>query len=158
MFTKHEVREKHYTVPADINVALLHTIIAVTALRDVLIKETEALKEAKTKVFMDLQDEKVEVARRYETLVTALMERGAELKSADSKLKDQLQRLQTDFSSVAEDNINWIKRMENATKKLGETIMNSARRTAESKTQFAYGASGKMQRGTKAIIGLDERA
>lgn len=155
---KHEVREKHYTVPSDVNVALLHTIIAVTALRDVLIRETDALKATKTALFFELQDEKVEVARRYELLVNNLMDRGAELKKADRKLKEQLQRLQGDFSSVSNENLTWIRRMENATKQLGETIMRSARASAETKTQFAYGSSGKMQRGNKALIGVDERA
>ncbi len=155
---KHEAREKHYTPPTDVNVAILHTIIAVTALRDVLLKETEALKNAKTALFLELQDEKVEVARRYEILVNNLMSRGAEVKKADAKLKEQLTRLQADFSKVSAENLDWIKRMESATRKLGETIMRSARKSAEKQTQFAYGASGKMQKGNKALIGVDERA
>lgn len=159
MFNKKtEIQEKHYTVPADINVAILHTIIAITALRDVLTKETDALKHSRTSLFLELQDEKVEVARRYETLVNALMSRGVEVKKADAKLKDQLSRLQGDFSKVANENLEWIKRMESATKKLGETIMRSARKSAETQTQFAYGSSGLMQKGNKALIGLDERA
>lgn len=159
MFNKKtEVREKHYTPPTDVNVAILHTIIAVTALRDVLLKETDALKNAKTSLFLELQDEKVEVARRYETLVNNLMARGGEVKKADAKLKEQLTRLQADFSKVSAENLAWIRRMESATKKLGETIMKSARKSAEKQTQFAYGASGKMQKGNKALIGVDERA
>lgn len=151
-------REKHYTVPADINVALLHTIIAVTALRDVLIKETEALKQCKTNLFLEYQDEKVEVARRYELLVNGLMERGAEIKKADPKLKEQLQRLQGDFSIVAKANIEAIERMKNTTAKLADRIMSVAKKSAESMTQFAYGSSGKMQKGNKTTIGLNERA
>jgi hypothetical protein len=151
-------REKLYTVPADINVALLHTIIAVTALRDVLTKETEALKMTKSALFLELQDEMVEVARRYETLVNALMDRPGELKNADAKLKSQLQRLQADFNIVTNENLQWIERMRAATEKLGERIMKSARTSAERQTQFAYGASGKMQRGaSKVSIGTDER-
>lgn len=154
---KEPKREKHYTVPAEMNVAILHTIIAVTALRDVLTKETEALKQTNTAAFLELQDEKVEVARRYETLVNALMDRGAEIKTADAKLQDQLQRLQKDFSATSKENLQWIERMRAATEKLGERIMKSARRSAESQTQFAYGATGKMQRGSKVSIGTDER-
>lgn len=149
---------KSYTPPADINVALLHTIIAVTALRDVLLKENEALEASKTAEFLDLQDEKVEVARRYEILVNHLMDNGAETKAADSKLKAQLQRLQGDFSAVCHRNLELIERMKNATEKLGECIMKSARKTAEAATQFAYGSSGKMQKGNRATIGVEERA
>jgi hypothetical protein len=153
----YEPREKLYTVPADINVVLLHTIIAVTALRDVLLKENDALAKSKTSLFLEYQDEKVEVARRYEILVNALMDRGKEAKAADAKLKDQLQRLQGDFSIVCKRNIELIERMKNATAQLGERIVKSARKSADAATQFAYGSSGKMQRGTKSTIGLNER-
>ncbi len=149
---------KPYTPPADINVAILHTIIAVTALRDVLTKENEALEASKTKVFLELQDEKVEAARRYELLVNHLMDNGADTKNADTKLKAQLQRLQGDFSAVCQRNLELIERMKNATEKLGECIMKSARKTAEAATQFAYGSSGKMQKGNRATIGVEERA
>lgn len=149
---------KPYTPPADINVALLHTIIAVTALRDVLLKENEALESSKTSLFLDLQDEKVEAARRYEILVNHLMDNGEKTKTADMKLRDQLQRLQGDFSKVCQRNLELIERMRNATEKLGECIIKSARKTAEAATQFAYGSSGKMQKGNKATIGLNERA
>lgn len=149
---------KPYSPPADINVAILHTIIAVTALRDVLLKENEALEASKTHDFLALQDEKVEVARRYELLVNHLMDNGEKTKAADSKLKAQLQRLQGDFSTVCHRNLELIERMKNATEKLGECIMRSARKTAEAATQFAYGSSGKMQRGNRASIGVEERA
>jgi hypothetical protein len=150
--------QKDYQPPAELNVAILHTIIAVTALRDILTQETDALKHSNSRLFLELQDVKVDAARRYETLVTNLMGRGAEIKKADPNLKKQLERLQQDFGLVAEENLRWIKRMESATKMLGETIMRAARKTAEAQTQFAYGASGKMQKGTKALIGLDEQA
>lgn len=147
-----------YKVPADINVALLHTIIAVTALRDVMIKENEALELSSTPAFMDLQEEKVDAARRYELLVSSLMDRAADIKLADEKLKEQLQRLQTSFGEVATANRNHIERMRNATQLLGDRIMKSARVEAERQNQFAYGSSGKMQKGTKTLIGVDERA
>lgn len=147
-----------YIVPDDINVALLHTIISVTALRDVMIKENEALEQANTVAFMDIQEEKVEVARRYELLVNAIMSRKEDIKAADQKLKEQLQRLQDSFGPVAKTNRERIERMRNATQLLSERIMKSAREQVEKDNQFAYGASGKMQRGTKAFIGVDERA
>lgn len=147
-----------YTVPSDINVAILHTIIAVTALRDVMLKENDALAAVSTRGFMDVQEEKVDAARRYEVLVNALMNRADEIKSADGKLKEQLQRLQGSFGDVAKINRDSIERMKNATKLLSERIMKSARTDMEKQTQFAYGASGKMQKGNKALMGLDERA
>ncbi len=147
-----------YKVPADINVALLHTIIAVTALRDVMLKENDALAACSTRSFMDLQEEKIDAGRRYETLVNALMARPDDIKGADAKLKDQLQRLQESFGETAKINRERIERMRNATRLLGERIMKGAQAEIERQNQFAYGATGKMQKGTKALIGLDERA
>lgn len=147
-----------YKVPSEINVALLHTIIAVTALRDVMIKENEALEHSSTRTFMELQEEKVDTARRYELLVTSLMNRPAEIKTADARLKEQLERLQASFGEVATKNRAHIERMRNATKLLGDRIMKGAREEAERQSQFAYGASGTMQKGTKTLIGVDERA
>jgi len=149
---------KGYKVPDDINVALLHTIIAVTALRDIMLKENEALGCANTSAFLALQEEKMETALRYETLVNALMNRKDDIKSAEDNLKKQLERLQESFGSVAAENRTLIDRMRNATQRLADRIMKSARAEAEKQTQFAYGASGKMQKGTKATIGLNERA
>lgn len=150
--------KENYTVPEDINVALLHTIIAVTALRDVMTKENDALEHSNTAAFMDIQEEKVEVARRYELLVNTLMSRKDEIKSADSKLKEQLQRLQDSFGETAKTNRESIERMRKATQMLSDRIMKSAREQVEKDSQFAYSASGKMQRGAKAYIGIDERA
>jgi hypothetical protein len=147
-----------YKVPDDINVALLHTIIAVTALRDVMIRENETLEKSNTRAFMAMQDEKLEVARRYDVLVSTLMGRAGDIKAADPKLKQQLERLQESFGETAKLNRERIERMRNATKLLGDRIMKCARQEAETMTQFAYGSNGKMQRGGKASIGTDERA
>lgn len=152
-------RDKSHEIPASLNTALLHTIVAVTTLRDVLARETEALKNTNSREFLDLQDEKVEAARHYESLYNNIVNRPLdEIKTADPKLKEQLLRLEDDVRKTMKANVQAIKRMENATVQLGERIMKSARKTAESMTQFAYGASGMMQKGNKAIIGVDERA
>ncbi len=155
---KFDLKDKSYTVPADINQAASHAILSITALKDVLARETEALKDTKTALFMELQDEKVEAGHRYELLITNLMARGAALKKMDPKLKAKLEALQKSFGDVAGENLTWLERLKNATGRLGETIMREARKSVEKQTQFAYSAAGTMQRGNKAVIGLDERA
>jgi DNA-directed RNA polymerase beta' subunit len=142
---------------ATINNTLYDLIVTVTALRDVLLKENDALDHTNTRAFLEMQDEKVTVARRYESLMTALLAR-EDLKSADPKLKTQLLSIEEGFTTVMKENLIKIDRMKNATEKLGERIMKSARKSAESMTQFAYGASGTMQRGNKATIGVSEQA
>lgn len=141
----------------DVNNMLRNLIITVTALRDVLIRENEALEQSNSKAFLDIQDEKVAVARRYETLMTAMLDR-KDIGSADPKLKAQLLFLEEGFTTVMKDNLVRLERMKNATERLGERIMKSARKSAESAAQFAYGASGVMQKGVKATMGVSEQA
>lgn len=136
---------------------LKNLIVAVTALHDVLTRENDALDHADTRAFSALQDEKVAVARRYETLMTTLMNR-KDITFADLRLKQQLLAMEEGFSSVMKSNLQKLERMKTATERLGEYIMNSARKSAESQSQFAYGAAGTMQRGVKSTFGISEQA
>lgn len=142
---------------AAVNNALRELIVTVTALRDVLLKENDALDHSNTRAFLAMQDEKVTVARRYEALMTELLSR-EDIKSADPALKQQLLSIESGFTAVMKENLTKLDRMKGATEKLGERIMKSARKSAESMTQFAYGSGGTMQRGTKATIGVSEQA
>ena len=142
---------------AAINTTLRELIITITALRDVLLKENDALEHSNTRAFLAVQDEKVTVARRYEALMGELLAR-EDLKFADPALKKQLLSIEEGFTKVMKENLIKLDRMKNATEKLGERIMKSARKSAESMTQFAYGAGGTMQRGNKATIGVSEQA
>ena len=142
---------------AHINVLLKELMITITALRDVLLKENDALAHTNTRAFVAVQDEKVAVARKYEALMTDLLSR-EDIKSADPQIKKQLLSLEQGFTEVMKDNLIRLDRMKNATEKLGDRIMKSARKSAEGMTQFAYGAAGTMQKGTKATIGVSEQA
>lgn len=140
-----------------VNNAMRELIVTITALRDVLLKENDALDHTNTRAFLAIQDEKVTIARKYEALMTDLLSR-ADLKTADPAIKQQLLSIETGFTTVMKDNLTKLDRMKNATEKLGERIMKSARKSAESMTQFAYGSGGTMQKGTKATIGVSEQA
>ncbi len=140
-----------------VNNAMRELMVTITALRDVLLKENDALDHTNTRAFLAVQDEKVTVARKYEALMTDLLSR-EDLKTADPALKQQLLSIEAGFTTVMKDNLIKLDRMKNATEKLGERIMKSARKSAESMTQFAYGSGGTMQRGTKATIGVSEQA
>lgn len=142
---------------AAINTMMRELIVTITALRDVLIKENDALDHSNSRAFLAMQDEKVTVARRYEALMSELLAR-TDLKSADPALKQQLLSIEAGFTRVMKENLVKLDRMKNATEKLGERIMKSARKSAESMTQFAYGSGGTMQRGNKATIGVSEQA
>jgi hypothetical protein len=140
-----------------INILLKELMVTITALRDVLLKENDALAHSNSRAFLAIQDEKVAVARKYEGLMTELLSRD-DIKNADPQIKKQLLSLEQGFTDVMKDNMTRLERMKGATEKLGERIMKSARKSAEGMTQFAYGAAGTMQKGTKATIGLSEQA
>jgi len=141
----------------EINAMMRDLIVTVTALRDVLIRENDALDHSNSRAFLELQDEKVAIARRYETLMISLME-NPDIKFADPKLKQQLLSMEQGFSGVMKDNMKKLEHMRNATERLGERIMKSARKSADSLGQFAYGAAGTMQKGLKSTIGVSEQA
>lgn len=141
----------------DVNRVLKDLIITVTALRDVLLRENDALDHSNSRAFMEIQDEKVAIARTYEHLMTGLLGR-EDIESCDVRLKNQLLSLEEGFTSVMRENLTKLERMKSATEKLGERIMKSARKSAEGLTQFAYGSSGTMQKGVKATMGLSEQA
>lgn len=140
-----------------INVLLKDLIVTITALRDVLLKENDALENTNSRAFMDIQDEKLTVARKYEVLMSDLLSRD-DIKNADPEIKKQLLTLEKGFTTVMQENFTRLDRMKRATEGLGERIMKSARKSAENMTQFAYGATGSMQKGNKATIGLSEQA
>lgn len=142
---------------AHLNALLKDLIITITALRDVLLRENDALGHSNTRAFLDIQEEKVATARKYESLMVELMSR-EDIKNADPAIKKQLFSLEQGFTAVMKDNMVRIERMKSATEKLSERIMKSARKSAESMTQFAYGATGSMQKGNKASMGLSEQA
>ncbi|MFA5592497.1 MAG: hypothetical protein WC989_04205 [Micavibrio sp.] len=144
-------------VTGDVNKLLRALIVAVTNLRDVLLRENDALDHSNSQAFMDLQDEKVAIARHYEGLMVSLLNR-TDLQTADTRLRSQLLSLEEGFSTVMKDNMEKLERMRGATERLGEQIMSAARKSAENMSQFAYGSAGTMQKGGKATIGLSEQA
>ena len=162
LFNKPAEKKTFGTKPAapaqtHINVLLKELMITITALRDVLLKENDALAHTNTRAFVAVQDEKVAVARKYEALMTDLLSR-EDIRNADPQIKKQLLSLEQGFTEVMKDNLIRLDRMKSATEKLGDRIMKSARKSAESMTQFAYGSTGNMQKGTKATIGVSEQA
>ncbi len=141
----------------DINITLRQALTAVMDLSLILEQETAALKASQTSVFLELQDQKMAAAQKYEGLVSSLMSYGADIKNADPRLKERLQTMQSHFSVVLTENLKWMEQMKQATQRLGSRIMLGARKSLEKQTQGTYGSTGKMQNSGKAIIGLDER-
>jgi hypothetical protein len=66
--------------------------------------------------------------------------------------------MRVEFSDIAHENHAALERMKNGMKRLGDRIMETARAAAKKEEQLIYGATGQMQSGLKASIGVNESA
>ena len=146
------------TLSRDPNKAIEEMMTTIDNLRATLIEETKVLKEADTKSFLKLQDQKLVDARHYMDGVRQILSRKDELQAADPSLKNLLEEKRLQFAEVTHDNHAAIQRMQNGMKRLGERIMENARDAARREKQIIYSARGQMQSGTNASIGLNESA
>ena len=83
---------------AQLNALLKDLIVTITALRDVLLRENDALGHSNTAAFMEIQEEKVATARKYEALMVELMSR-EDIRNADPAIKKQLFSLEQGFTA-----------------------------------------------------------
>lgn len=151
-------KRAQFKLPRRANDAMTEMMLTIDRLRESLVEETTALKDADTQKFMNLQGKKIEIARDYMDGITQLMARKDEIKTADPKLINLLEEKRTEFADVAHENHAAINRMQNGMKRLGDRIMETARDTAKREEQLIYGANGHMQSGSKATIGVNRSA
>ena len=140
------------------NQAMQEMMSIIDKLRTNILEETQALKETDTPRFLDLQNTKIDVARDYMEGVTQIMARKDEMKKADPKLIDQLEKMRLEFADIAHENHAAINRMKNGMKRLGERIMENAREAARREEEFIYSPTGRMRSGSRATIGVNESA
>ena len=153
-----QVEKPRIKLSRDPNKAMEEVMITIHTLKNFLVKETAALKDANTKLFLELQDEKLYVARDYLEGMSQLIGRKEELKTANEAIKDRLEILRNEFGEIAADNHAAISRMKNGMKRLSDRIMEAARETARRDRQIIYGASGRMQSAGGGTIGISESA
>jgi len=109
---------------------ILRMMQTVDFLRGVMERETQALSASDSSGFLDLQDEKVEAARLFQTETALMMDRKDDLKNANPALKAQLEHTREEFAKTAAENLEALERMRKSTKRLGDRIMSSARVSA----------------------------
>jgi hypothetical protein len=112
----------------------IETLIFLTAsLIDIMMREIDLLKNMQPQQIRDLQDEKAELARAYETCMTRLKAEPQMLSGATKALKQQLKDLTARFQVVLAENERAL-------------IVNAV---AEKQNGSAYSASGAL--GTAAM-------
>ena len=159
--TKTEVNDmpteaKTPRLPSNPNKAMQQMMNTIDELRLRMIDETAALKDSNTRLFMDLQDQKLVVARTYLDGMKELMSRTDELKKADPALKERFEQTRQKFAVIAKENLDALKIMGGGMKKLEERIILAARKEADKENKFAYGSSGHLQNGIASRIGVNE--
>lgn len=153
---KPDVRD--FVLSNDPHRAIMEMMQTIDALRGVMIQETAALDKSDTEAFFGLQDQKLGIARDYQSGMSQLLARKDEIRSADPTLRTRLEAMQKNFHDTAIENRKSIERMRKGMERLGERIMRFARAAAEKETRLVYGATGQMQAGGKASMGINESA
>lgn len=133
----------------------VHTL---SDLQTILSKETDYLNNANRDGFFSLQEKKVKIANDYKNEVLALKRTAFDLKEKYPELVPFLQNKQKELNAHIELNMNALKRMEKATTRLTDRIMDIARKTATEKNAVAYGSQGRLDDMKRASIGVSESA
>lgn len=141
-------------------IAMQEMMSTIDTIRDVYTRETDALTASNTKAFLELQDEKLQAARRYQQSVEELLNRGDEIRNVNPLTKKRLQEMQNEFSILTKKNIDALDRMQKTVGRLGETISQAARDAARKTRTFSYGQTGKVQEGSNRTVsmGISETA
>jgi len=130
----------------------------IDTLRGVMVQETEALKQARTNIVMEIQDAKMAAAQDYQDGIFQLMARKDEMKSVSPTVKNRLEKTRLEFKEIAETNKEALERMRKGLGRLSDRIMSSAKQEAEKSQKFVYGHHGKLEGSGKASMGVNESA
>lgn len=136
-----------YELPKDVNEALKVTMAAIDKLQSIFVEENKALEAHNPKDFVALQDVKFEAAKEYHAIISAIMARKDEIKTADEALKNQMKQKQIEFAEISGKNLISIERMQNATERLGNSIRSAVVRELQQKQTYSYGENGAISGG-----------
>jgi len=126
------------------NVIINDMMGAIDVLRDLYVRETEALDNANINLFMRLQPEKSEYAHAYKERISYILSRKEEMRNADPSLKQKLHDMQAEFSQLTSKNLKALQRMQRCTERLGKKIELATRETARKKGTLSYGETGAL--------------
>ena len=134
--------------------AMQEMMSTIDSIRDVYTRETDALTSSNTKAFLEIQDEKLQAARRYQKSIEEMLTRTDEMKAMNPLTKKRLFEMQREFSDLTKKNLEALDRMQRTVASLGETISQVARDSAKKHRTFSYGQTGKVQEGTKRTVSM----
>ncbi len=148
-------------LPKDPNIAVKDVISSIEVLKTLFKEENSFLANTDTKGFSDMQENKFLAAIHYEDLASQMIERKNDFKNADPALKERLIKMNEEFQSIKRNNLESLKRMQDGTRRLTNTIRKAALRASDSQNAKSYTPGGDKPQGrNKTIIstGINETA
>lgn len=160
MMTDQPMQTQSFSLPADPDRALEQMILTIQHLKDIYVRETNALESADSKAFMAMQEEKFIAAQNYQDGIQQILARKDEMKTASPVLKASLRGLQQEFSTLFERNLDALDRMSKTMLRLGEKIRGVAMEEANKYRTLSYGETGHVQHDKNKMVstGLIETA
>lgn len=110
-------------------------------LKELYMKETDAIKKHDVNRFLNLQPAKEAYTRDYEILVREIQARSLSIKSMDTPLRDRLIAEQKELTVLAEESMGWSLRMAESLRRVQERLVIAAREALK-KDKTSYSASG----------------
>ncbi len=138
----------------DPNHAIQEIMDVIDSLKGVYARETEALNGADARRFLDLQDEKLATAKKYQEKIEEAMSRKDEMKVANPLIKKRLAEMEKEFYDLSEKNIEALQRMQRSTERLGETIMGAAKNSVKQMRAVSYGETGAFHADEKKTVSM----
>ncbi|MCB1563112.1 MAG: flagellar protein FlgN [Alphaproteobacteria bacterium] len=155
-----ESRKQAHFLSQDPEQAMQEMMESIDTLRAVYQEETEALITVNTQAFLDLQTQKLEAARTYQQGIEEILERREEMQNVNPLTKKRLAEMQKNFSTLSEQNMEALKRMQRTMDRLSQTIRKAAKDAAHKQRAFSYGENGTLQSDNGKIVstGISETA
>jgi len=123
-------------------------IFLTASLIDIMTREIELLKNMQPQEIRELQDEKAELARAYETCMQHVKSDPSLLSTATRPVKAQLKELTAKFQTVLVENERALRAVKSVSERLLTVIVNAV---SEKQNGTAYTANGAL--GTAAMVG-----
>ncbi|MGH1399284.1 MAG: hypothetical protein ACRBCT_08735 [Alphaproteobacteria bacterium] len=159
-FSRHKNARTTRILSEDPAQAINEMMETINVMRALYVRENECLEASDARSFLELQQEKMETAQKYQRSITEIMTRRDEIKQADPELKDRLAELYGAFSEDLQRNQSVLSRMQKTTDRLKQTISRATREAVQKQSALNYGKSGALNNDPKKIVssGLIETA
>lgn len=151
--------DEAFILSRDPHKAMREMMATIDELRGIYESENDALSRGDTKRFIALQDSKLIVARQYQLGAEQMLARRDEMNVISDELRTSLKERQEQFSDIARDNLRALNRARKGVKRLGNRIMETARKAARTEQRVKYGSSGHLEENDGRVsIGVNESA